>query len=196
MIDLKQIPKLVINLDRRKDRLAKFGEEFSAFFGNDCSFTRVQAERGTPAMKFIAMSHRKAVTMAKAMGAECACIMEDDVRFTSERSFGYAQTCFADTPSEWDFLFGGVLSQEDGDVYHDWVSLKDFSGMHFYVIHSRAYDRFIAMSSDMHIDRWVASENFVRYTTRKIFATQHSGFSDNARKHVEYERMVDNRNFV
>ena len=192
MVDLLTIQKLVINLDSRKDRLEQFDKDFKSFFGKEQSYTRISAIKGKPPKRFIAASHKKAIQHAKDLGLNMVCIMEDDVMFTSKNAFAYAQSCFQKKiPSDWSIILGGTYNEIITKLDPTWIRVVDFSGLHFYVIRKEAYDIVLGMNTDMHIDRWIASrEELHCYRTKKIFALQRNGYSDNTKKIANYGSLV------
>lgn len=180
-MELKNLHKLVINLDSRPDRLLKFEKEFKSFFGDD-TYTRIPGVTGKEdKCVLVSRAHKKAVQFAVDHVLDSVCIMEDDVRFSRNRAMGYARSCFNRLPKDWEILLGGAYSETTHpSVERLWTKLVDFSGLHFYVIHKNAYGKILGANETVHIDRYV-SRNLSCYRTSKIFATQF-----NERKSYDY----------
>lgn len=190
---------MVINLDKRKDRLKLFEAEFGSVFANEL-YTRISAEFGKPSRYFIAKSHKKAVQYAKDLDLDYVCIMEDDVKFTSVKAAEYMQGCIDRTPPpNWDILLGGAYSDTITQVDIPWLKLSDFCGLHFYIVRRKAYDTIISMpeNSKLHIDKWLGTESGLNcYRTKKIFALQRSGYSDNVDRVICYDNILNVRDML
>lgn len=195
MIDLNKIPKAVINIKERTERLSQFLKEIDSFFLNK-DITVIEAEVGKPSRIFIAKSHKKAIQWAKDNNYDYVLIMEDDLRL-QPNSFEYAQECFSNLPSNWDILLGGIYTTgglKEENKY--WNKTSTFSALHFYIVHKDAYDKILNMKSDFHIDGWLARDKHLGggqlncYVVKELFALQYNGFSDNVGRIVNYDNLL------
>lgn len=184
MIDLNTIPKFVINLPERTDRLEMFDKEFHSFFP-DSSYTVVEAVKYKDPKLAITSSHQLAVMMGYEHDA--ILIMEDDVKFTSGKSYDYAVEAYKETPNEADVLLGGVYQATNlGVPEGSWRKVDVFSAAHFYVIRKEAYDTFLKADGSEHIDRWMGP-NLNCQVPMKFFAVQYNGYSDQVNKVTDYD---------
>jgi hypothetical protein len=87
----------------------------------------------------------------------------------------------SDIPDGFDLYLGGVYNAP-----HQSGRLRSFSGLHCYICHSRFYDKFLSVPSDVHIDNAVAAlegDFIVRYP---YIALQRPGLSRNSQMWVDY----------
>lgn len=190
-MNIQQIPSLVINLPKRKDRLLGFKEELKHigspdFIVIDGIIDEVNVHKG------ISQAHVNCVKWAKENNVPYVLIMEDDVLFQAkERTLDYINECFDNLPSDWDILLGGVSFAKGMKKYNDyWNEIGDLCGTHFYVVNSKAYDKIIAFDCNTYFDRWIGrNKDLKTFVARKFFAIQSEGFSDNTGKKEDYSRL-------
>lgn len=189
-IDLNTINKMVINLKKRTDRLSLFEKECLDFFGNNnvevieaCEPNKDLREKTKLA---VWRSHQKCIELAKQRDYPFVLIMEDDVKFLP-KAREVADRCFSQIPETWDVLLGGVYTADISSriSINEWYRLGDFSGLHFYIIHKKAYDKVLSMRIELkmpHIDRSMANKSFLNmecYVIQPMFCIQQDGYSDN-----------------
>jgi hypothetical protein len=96
----------------------------------------------------ISKAHKQIVYWAKTNGLEEVLIGEDDVHFPAGRKgFEYF---LENKPKDYDIYLAGVYVGREG-LKED-RQLKRFAGMHFYFVHSRFYDKFLALDETQSID--------------------------------------------
>jgi hypothetical protein len=118
---------VLINLERRRDRLEKFVQEAEAVGLQFDRFSAIDAQQSrlTPPQA-CAVSHREVVTQAKADGVRRLFIFEDDASFSST----FAEDCqriLDCLPDDWQMLYLGswphsiipindILARTDGTI--------------------------------------------------------------------------------
>lgn len=186
-MDIQTIPKIVINLPSRADRLATLEKELPKLF-DDCYYHLIEGVISDTPMQGIAKAHMKAVKFAKDNDWLHVLIMEDDVKFTSDKTKEYCQSAFNYAPNDFDILLGGI-SESDGLSMHSpwWNKTLQFCGLHFYILPAHMYDAILAYPGGYHIDRWLNMNNQYKcFVSRKMFAIQSAGFSDNVKMIKNY----------
>lgn len=190
-MDLSSIPKLVINLPERTDRLENFVKQMKYL---NCEASRVNGIKTHRARIGIAVTHMACINIAKASKWDKVLIMEDDVVFQGkEKTLPYLTEALKNVPDDWEVLLGGVYeARRITPVNEYWGSIGEFCSLHFYIVNSKAYDKILQWDGHHHIDRWVNKngERTKCYVTRKFIATQSSGWSDNVMKRVDYTHMI------
>ena len=141
----------IIHLQERTDRRQSFTEQM---IEQVASPYRVWYGMVDPVpWKGISRSHKQIVQFAKNRGEEFCIIAEDDVKFTSKKSW---QTFLKKMPREFDLYLGGISGGEVIDEKTGQV--LNFSGMFLYIIHQRFYDCFLSADEDKNIDRWLSGK--------------------------------------
>lgn len=142
--------------------------------------------------KGINQSHKQIVEYAQLAKWDEVLIMEDDVRFCGEGSFEYF---LQNKPESFDIYLAGIYM---GEILPD-NTVKTFSGLHCYIVHSKFYEKFLSTPTDAHIDR-ALSELGEFKVCNPFAAIQYNGFSSNTRKEENYDYLLNNRelygNFV
>lgn len=189
-IALSEINKCVINLPERTDRYSHFVEfEGLHLFEKRTIIRRIDGIKDKEPMNGIAQAHMSCILLAKSSGWPCVLIMEDDCYFQGkEKTLPYVTEAFKNIPEDWDILLGGISeSNSIRPVNEYWNITKQFCGTHFYIVHERVYDQLLAWPGDVHFDRWVNFHNDKKcYVTKKLFAIQRDGYSDNVKAKMNY----------
>lgn len=142
-------------------------------------------------VRSINISHKKIVEIAKRCRMPEIMIVEEDVMFTHPDAIDYF---LENKPTEFDIYLGGVyglnqLAQERirfaGPGAHE---IHNFTGLHCYIIHSRYYDKFLAMPENSHIDDQPGMGRF--FVCYPFIALQHPGWSSNNRQTVDYNQKI------
>jgi len=185
---LQSINKCIINLPERTDRLEQIKGELPYLF-KDTRFHLVPGVRNINPMLGIAEAHLSCILKAKINGWDKVLIMEDDCYFQAkEKTLAYLKNALNHVPEDWDVLLGGIY-ESNGITKIDqyWNKTKEFCGLHFYIVNSKVYDRFLTYTGNYHIDRWVNMNGDLNcYVTAKFVALQRDGFSDNVKQRVNY----------
>lgn len=134
----------------------------------------------------INLAHKSVVEYGKLRGEVETCVMEDDIRFCGKGAFEYF---LANKPKEFDLYLGGIYV---GDIVDGKV--KEFCGMHLYIIHERFYDTFLNLPLDEHIDG--ACRNRGEFHVCHPFAAvQWNGWSSQTGKAEDYDNLLQGRSF-
>lgn len=186
---LSEIPKLVINLPERSDRLESFKGEVEHIGGD------YRVVNGI-VMKFpregIMEAHKLCITMAKINNWPNVMIMEDDVLFQAKgKTIEYVTNALREAPADFDVLLGGIYEGKPQKFNDYWNKVGQFCGLHCYIVSERFYDKFLNLSGPHHIDRLInmRGENKC-YVSKKFFAIQRPGYSDQIKGEVNYEHKL------
>lgn len=162
----------------------------SSFFNNH-DVTFIDGVRDNPTHRGIAQAHINAITHAQAERWDKVLIMEDDVRFQSILSRSYADRAMSNLPQDWDILLSSVyLSRGLTRINEYWSETKEFCGLTFYIVHERAYQRIIGFDKSIQIDRAMTKLGLRCFVANEFFAIQYEGYSDNAKKVVNYSNLL------
>ena len=190
-MQFNEIPKLVINLPQRTDRLETFNDEFKVVFNSN--YCIVDGIVDSNPMKGIGQAHINCILIAKQKEWDNVIIMEDDCVFQGkDKTLPYINECLLNAPKDWDILLGGVYYSKQRSPYNEyWERVGEFCGLHFYIVNSKAYDKILEYDFNHHIDRWMNQNNRLNcYVAKKFFATQIAGFSDNTNKKEDYKNLL------
>lgn len=183
---LNTLPKLVINLESRPDRLAQVKKDLHPY----SAFVMPGIVDKDP-MTGIAMAHLNCIRLAKEKRWDQVIIMEDDVCFRLG-AWDYLRDALQAAPQDWEILLSGVY-EENGieQVNGFWDKIGEFCGLHFYIVHSRAYNKILTYDGRLHIDRWMnhRGTRLKAYQTRRYATYQRDGYSDNSRSHTNYNDL-------
>lgn len=169
----------IIHDIRRTDRYFLFkGELEKQGMLNNHTIWAATTDRET-VNENISESHKRIVRWAKNKGLKEVCIAEDDFYFPSANGF---KIFLGNKPKFYDIYLAGVyvgsnkLSKENNIV-------KRFSGLHFYIIHSRFYDFFLETDFKHGIDNALGDLAIQGYGKFEVCypmtAIQHETPSDN-----------------
>lgn len=136
-----------------------------------------------PEMVFagINKAHKQIVRWAMQEKLPMVCIAEDDVHFTGKGAWKY----FIDhIPEDFDVYLAGVSC---GVIKKD-RTVRDFCALHLYIVHQQFYDKFLGVSSELHLDRALADKG--KFIVSKPYcAIQWNGYSDNKKKYATYDHL-------
>lgn len=127
--------------------------------------------------------HRRIVELAKAQRLPHCVIGEDDLKFTSPKSYEYF---ISQIPASYDLFFALIYS---GTIENNRVMNGFSGGMTLYSIHSRYYEEFLNLPLDTHVDRECGLNcyNHEFYVVPEYCVTQRGGYSMNLRQSMTYE---------
>lgn len=191
-MNLENIPKYVINLPHRTDRLESVNKELSKVF-NNFEYTLIPGVYDEVPRKGCAQAHINLIKDAKEKNYSNILVMEDDLVFR-DNCKDYMIECFNNCPKDYDILLSGIYSCGQKTKYNEyWNKIDFFSSTHFMVINEKLYDTIISFDKSTHIDQFLASKelNLDVYVTNKFFALQAIGFSDNAKRNVNYTSYIN-----
>ena len=192
---LNEVPKMVIHLPIRTDRMQSFLNEAIHLGYNKSAFIFSPGIVEEKPSAGIGKAHLLAMQDAF-NHSEYALIMEDDVTFPGRhKTIAHINACLENAPAEWDILLGGLYHQEGQNNFNDhWDSVDKFSGLHFYIISKQAYQRLKEnYKFDDHIDRWISNNNFKVFVMHEFCAMQKDGYSDNVKYVTKYNQLYSKR---
>ncbi len=174
----------IIHLKHRIDRLQQLNNQL---FEQNIDHYRLWdgiLDEKSPKRR-IAKAHKQIIEWAGNQNLPSIVIAEDDIKFTAPGAFEYF---IKNEPKEFDLYLGGITY---GSINSD-NSVSDFSGMHLYKINQKFYETFLSIPEGKDIDRSLANKGkFV--VCNPFVAIQHNGFSDNQKKHQNYDLHFHNR---
>jgi len=108
-------------------------------------------------------------------------IAEDDIYFTVPGAFIY----FCENqPLEFDLYLGAISY---GKITGN-LTVSNFSGLLFYQVHERFYDRFLAIPADQYLDRALRGKGLYKVCPAFV-VLENNGIRDN------FGKQIDNRIF-
>lgn len=191
-MQIDEINKCIINLPYRTDRREQILKELPYLF-SDGQAHFIDGIEHKETKIGIATAHLKCVQLAQDNNWLHVLIMEDDCMFQGrDRTREYVSAALQNIPEDWDILLGGIYSTKGLSPANGyWNRTSEFSGLHFYIVNQNAYDRILAYDSKFHIDKFMNYKNDLNcYVTKKFFATQAPGYSDNVKKSPDYSKML------
>ncbi len=179
---------LIIHNPDRLDRMENIKTQLEYFYKSNYTYQIFPAMFAKPISGGIAAAHMNVVSYAKLVSRPRVLIMEDDVKFTSDRAKDHFYCCMENTPEDADVLLCGISwckKKEDTNPF--WDKVIDFSGLQMYIVNEKAYERILAFDKNSHIDRAMSTTLGLNcYVVKRMFAIQQSGYSDNLKRTVDY----------
>lgn len=173
----------VIHDEKRKDRYELLMKEFEA--QGIAHYKLFPAIKAPTAIQGISRAHKQIVYYAKENGMPEILIGEDDVKFCGNGSFDYF---LKNKPQDFDIYNSGIYF---GNIAPD-NTTKHFASLHCYIVHQRFYDTFLATDENKNIDKALKDKG--RFVVCNPFAAiQHTTFSDNKKKLIDYSRFLNGR---
>lgn len=190
-LNLDKIPTCLINLEHRTERLERSMNELKNFFPKKDIITMKAIEHRKPVCG-IGQSHLKCIQLAKQNNWPYVIVCEDDLKFQSINSKKHSKLCFNNAPEDFDILLGGIYTSAKLTSYNDyWDKTGEFSGLHFYVVNSKCYDKLLSFECNEHIDRWIGKQKDLNcYVAKEFFCIQYNGFSDNVCRDMDYSYLL------
>lgn len=183
-----QINSILINLPKRTDRLEHAKKVLTDFLGQ---FKTVISNGFVCESSTIAVreAHKNCIKYANECEFKQILVIEDDICLR-ENSNTYFNELLENLPHDYDVCIFGIYSGKVIELENNkyWNKVNKFAGLHFYVVNERAYDKIINYNGTEAIDHWIG-KNLNCYISKKHFAYQLDGYSDNA-------KCVTNYNFT
>lgn len=170
----------VVNLARRRERREAVTKELEA---QGCSYVFWQGKEGPDTKKNIHAAFKPIIEFHKKIGAEMVCVAEDDLKFTAATSWQY----FLDNiPKDFDVYCSSYYSGTHDENF----IVKGFRGNTLLIIHSRFFDRFLALSDKDHLDGAIARSGAKVIVSPKFCAIQTPGYSDQRRRMADDSKRL------
>jgi len=144
----------------------------------------------------ISQAHKNCVRWAKQEGWSEVNIWEDDIKFTSEGSYQRFLNLKKDLPVDWNIYLSGVYEGKIYPITEELAQVREFSGLHCYMVSHRFYDTFLGADENTNLDKWIGSKrhgNYLSHLCYPMVAIQHDGFSDNIRMSTNYNHRLINK---
>lgn len=138
----------------------------------------------------ISKAHKQVVKWAKEKGKSKVLIMEDDVLFYADDGYDYF---LENEPPDYDIYLGGLYYSKE-KISEQNKKVKQFNGLHCYMLHSRFYDEFLNIDETQSLD--IALGNLAAIGQCKIkcvypfAALQQEIFSTNLNYKINNERIL------
>ena len=176
---LDQLPKYLINLDSRTDRLEESKKQLKGI-----EYQRVSAIKGG------------AIGLSKTIKSLCDkqetfLMIEDDVHFTHPDAYENICKAFDRLPDDWDIFLGGShFFNIQKQISNDLVKLGRWSSTHFAVINKRVFP-YVYTHKNGHIDYHLSKQNLNVYMAYPVQVIQRAGYSDIQQKTTNH-KIVNN----
>jgi len=171
---------VVINVQRRTDRLAQFNEEAKKIgFGFEIHYAIDGKEVGIDPIVAGRLSHIEVLKSIK--DDERVLICEDDALFRED--FNEALDSYmAELPKDWDIFYLGAIKNETQPINKYWVKQVVSTGTQAYCVNPAKRDLFIQIAEEF--DQWIDvayrlwADRTKAYIAHPNLVIQHDGFSD------------------
>jgi GR25 family glycosyltransferase involved in LPS biosynthesis len=198
---------LIINLDKRPERLEKVSEEFKKIGINKINrFKAIEHEVG---LIGCGESHKRCIEIAIENGWDFVAIFEDDVFFPDPESFKRLIEKYM--KYKFDVLFLGARILDGVLVHDDLIKVKKAYLMHGYIVRCNYYLRFLENlrnglrlkkddpskhtgNCDEYINHIIAQDRW--YCLYPCQASQRDGYSDNFNKISQQQYYISNPCFT
>lgn len=196
MLRIDDIPRLVINLPERGDRLKQFRVELGKLFDNPICLVIPGVKDEIPERGII-QAHKNAILTARAMEWDYVLVMEDDLKLSnSPRLKEHINECLSNLPNSWDALSGSLYCGKPIPYNKYWNLVKHLCGCHFMIYTKSSYDRILNLDFGKgNYDR-VMSKVLDVYVMAKLIAKEHSGYSDHLRREVDHDSHTAKYKFL
>ena len=184
----------VIHIAERVDRYEVLLKEFET---QDIDISKVKFMPGVicknPATG-ISKAHKECVRFARDSKMSSITILEDDVKFTHPSSWKRYITLAEELPKDWDMYLAGAYGTFGiQPVGESLISVDDTAGLHCYTVNAKFFNKFLDAPETGHLDRWLTKNGKAQtYIAHPFLALQHSGFSDQQKRNVNFEPLEMN----
>ncbi len=153
-------------------------------------------------VKNISQAHKKCIRKAIELNLPRVIIMEDDVKFSCPGAFNRFLELSEALPKNWDIFISGSYDYQVADQFikakeiisiSGLVNLNKFSGLHCYIVNQRYYNKMLSLPENRNLDKVISNSNASIWMCYPMVALQHSGFSDNICKEVDYNKTYSHR---
>ena len=171
---------VVINVQRRTDRLAQFNEEAKKIgFGFEIHYAIDGKEVGIDPIVAGRLSHIEVLKSIK--DDERVLICEDDALFREDFN-ETLDSYMAELPKDWDIFYLGAIKNETQPINKYWVKQVVSTGTQAYCVNPAKRDLFIQIAEEF--DQWIDvayrlwADRTKAYIAHPNLVIQHDGFSD------------------
>jgi len=133
----------------------------------------------------ISQAHKRVVRYARRLKQDMVCVAEDDFHLTAPGAWEYF---LQNIPTVFDIYLSGIYF---GYINKENV-VKQFCGLHLYIVHNRFYNTFLSIDENNNLDQALNGKGkFV--VCDPFIAIQHDGYSDHKGKHATYGHLLKGR---
>lgn len=177
---------ILINLDKRQDRLERFDKQAKAL-GID--YERFQAIESSDPVLGCKLSHVAALMKCK---GDSVFIFEDDAVFVDNFQEELKKS-LAVLPDDWDMVYLGAHILQTQVVNDRWRRSTECSSTHAYLVRASAIPRLVetAIAHKGHVDVAYSTlhKDLKAYIARPTLVSQEPGFSDIQKVEVNYDYL-------
>lgn len=188
--------RFVINIKEDTLRRNRAEAEMNAHYPGEYTF--FEATKDREAHKGISMSFRKIII--DNYDQEMIHILEDDVRFMSDKSREIFESNMFILPADWDIYLGGSYTYNNPEDRGGLLKINNFRSLHCAVIRKSAYDLFLShdwtATNYNNIDAWVAMKKPNVYLCNPQIAIQYNGYSHNMGLKVNNDHFLRDKNII
>lgn len=189
-IDIQSIPKLVISLPEREDRLTQVMKELPKLFF-DPSFIMSEGIRDTPVQAGIVKAHKEAIRYARKKNWKYVLVMEDDLKLSdSPELIGYVTEAFRNIPDHFGCLLGSAYNGLIKTHSLFWNRIENFAGAHFVVYREEVYDTILNHGFGINNYDRELSNIITVFVACKMFSSEYSGYSDHSKRIVDHSHHL------
>ena len=177
---------ILINLDRRTDRLEQFDKQAKEL---NIDYTRFAGIPSVDPITGCTLSHIAALSMCR---QQRAFVFEDDATFVEDFNAQFARA-MENLPDDWDMIYLGAHLLQKQPVNDYWVRSLECSSTHAYAVRSEVIPRLIdrAKILDVHIDVAYSKlhKDLKVYAARPTLVYQGASYSDLIGGEVDYKYL-------
>lgn len=177
---------LVINLDRRTDRMEQFDKQAKSL---GIAYERLQAVEAIDPVLGCKLSHMAALNK---YDSGVIFVFEDDAEFVEDFHEAFAQA-MANVPDDWDMLYFGAHLLKKEPVNQWWVRSLECSSTHAYAVRKHMVPKLTQAALGMkgHTDVAFSSlhKDHKVYAARPTLVYQGASFSDLQGVEVDYKYL-------
>lgn len=174
----------IIHLEKRKDRYENLMRELCVQGITDYQIWPGIIDK-QPKVG-VSRAHKQVIRFAKENNFDKICVAEDDILFTAPGAWEYF---LKNIPEDFDLYVGSYYQGTHDENYR----VKNFCGLTLYIVNSRFYDKFLAMSENRHIDKAIGSSDAKIIVCPLFVATQMSGYSDQRKRFADDSKRMDGK---
>lgn len=177
---------IVINLDRREDRLEQFNKQAEEL---GIKYERLQAVEATDPVLGCKLSHIAALNK---YDSEVIFVFEDDSQFIDnfQQAFDQAMT---NVPDDWDMLYFGAHLLNKEPINQWWTRSLECSSTHAYAVRKHMVPKLtqVALEHKGHVDVAFSSlhKDIKAYAARPTLIYQGASYSDLQGCEVDYKYL-------
>ncbi len=135
--------------------------------------------------KGISKSHKRIIEHAKKNELKEVLIAEDDLKFTGRGAFDFFLT---QKPLDFDIYLASIYM---GNISEENI-VKDFSGLTFYIVSNKFYDKFLQVPEHDNLDRMLCNRG--KFVVCNPFTViQQNGYSDNKKMYCDNDVFLKGR---